>query len=169
MPRDPAPDPIYRAPMRARNRDDVPAGAGAEHGVRHGLVGIGERLDAVPASVDEAVAAAADQDGEKAGRMVRKLAGLADGTLIWTRDADGVFHLGRVRGPWRYDASRAAERVGIHHVRDVRWLPRTFAADEVPAAVAETFRRGGRNLQRTHDDDAERRTAALWAEHDDAT
>jgi hypothetical protein len=37
--------------------------------------------------------------------------------------------------------------------------------DEVPAAVVATFARGGRNLQRIHDADAERRTAELWAEH----
>jgi hypothetical protein len=50
-------------------------------------------------------------------------------------------------------------------VRPAQWLERPFAADEVPAAVAKTFARGGRNLQRTHDADAERRTAELWAQH----
>lgn len=164
---DAAPAPIYRAPMRARNRDDVPPGAGAEHGLRHGLVGIGERLTAVPESVDEAVAATADQDGEKGGRMVEKLAALAEGTLVWTRERDGGFRLGRIVGPWRYDASDDADAVGIHHVRDTRWLPRAFAENEIPAAVAETFRRGGRNLQRTHDDDAERRSAEIWNAYED--
>jgi hypothetical protein len=52
--------------------------------------------------------------------------------------------------------------VGIHHVRPARWLARAFEVDEVPPAVAATFARGGRNLQRTRDGDAERRTAALW-------
>lgn len=153
--------------MRARNRDDVPAGAGAEHGLRHGLVGIGERLGAVPDSVSEAVAAATDQDGDKAGRMVRRFAELPGDTLVWTLDDEGGFHLGRITGPWRYDVSSDAVTVGIHHVRDVRWLPRTFTADEVPTAVVETFRRGGRNFQRTHDDDAEQQTAAMWAAHRD--
>ena len=164
---DPAPVPIYRAPMRARNRDDVPAGAGAEHGLRRGLVGIGERLRTVPESADEAAAAAADQDGEKAGRMVEKLAALPAGTLVWTRDREGGFRLGRIVGPWRYDASDDAVAVGIHHVRETRWLPRTFAEDEVPAAVAETVRRGGRNLQRTHDEDAERRSVEIWNAYED--
>lgn len=153
--------------MRARNRDDVPEGAGAEHGLRHGLVGIGDRLRVVPDSVSEAVVAAADQDGEKAGRMVRRFAELPFGTLVWTLDGEDGFHLGRITGPWRYDVSSDAVTVGIHHVRSTRWLPRTFVADEVPAAVVETFRRGGRNLQRTHDDDAEQRTAAIWAAYRD--
>jgi len=33
----------------------------------------------------------------------------------------------------------------------------------VPADVAATFARGGRNLQRTHGAAVERRTAELWA------
>lgn len=153
--------------MRARNRDDVPEGAGAEHGLRHRLVGIGERLRVVPDSVSEAVAAATDQDGEKAGRMVRRFAELPYDTLVWTRDGEDGFHLGRITGPWRYDVSSDAVTVGIHHVRSTRWLPRTFTEDEVPAAVAETFRRGGRNFQRTRDDDAEQRTAEIWAAYAD--
>jgi hypothetical protein len=47
-------------------------------------------------------------------------------------------------------------------VRPTDWLARAFTEDEVPAAVVGTFARGGRNLQRTHDDDAERLTAELW-------
>lgn len=44
---------IYRAPMRARDLD-IPPGVGAEHGGRHGVVGIG------PGS------------GDKAARMVHR-------------------------------------------------------------------------------------------------
>ena len=62
----------------------------------------------------------------------------------------------------RYDDSPAARAVGIHHVRPTRWLDRPIGDREVPAAVARTFARGGRNLQRTHDEEAERETAALW-------
>ncbi len=154
--------------MRARSRDDLPDGAGAEHGLRRGLVGIGEPLDAVPESVAEAVAATADRYGEKAGRMVRRFAALPAGTLVWTRDREGRFHVGRIVGPWRYDGSAPAEAVGVHHVRDARWLPHAFSSGEVPAAVAATFDRGGRNFQRTHDDEAERQTPVLWAAYPEA-
>ena len=135
--------PIYRAPMRARDLD-VPEGAGAAFGLAHAVVGIG------------------DGHGEKAARMLDRFAGLPEGTFVWTRDPDGAYHLGRITGPWRYDASPAAREVGIHHVRPVRWLDRPIGDREVPAAVAHTFARGGRNFQRTHDDEAERQTAAIW-------
>jgi hypothetical protein len=147
--------------MRARHHD-APAGAGAAYGLAHDVVGIGDRLDPPPGTLDEAVSAAIAAHGEKAGRMLRRFADLPDGTLVWTRDADGWYHVGRIAGPWRYDDSPAARAVGIHHVRAARWLDRPFGPDEVPAAVAATFARGGRNLQRTRDAAAERRTAALW-------
>jgi hypothetical protein len=137
------PEPIYRAPMRARDRD-APPGAGARFGLEHGLVGIG------------------DGPTEKDARMRDRFAGLPDGTLVWTRDEDGAYHLGRISGPYRRDDSEAARAVGIHHVRPATWLDRPFGEDEVPADVAATFARGGRNLQRTHSAHAERGTAALW-------
>jgi hypothetical protein len=149
--------------MRARDRD-VPAGAGAEHGLEHGLVGIGDALDSPPATLNAAVQAAAAEHGDKAGRMLERFAELPGGTFVWTQTADR-YHLGRLAGPWRYDDSPAARAVGIHHVRDADWLDRPFGEDEVPAAVAATFARGGRNLQRINDSGAERRTAELWEEH----
>jgi hypothetical protein len=156
--------PIYRAPMRARDRDDVPAGAGAEFGLEHGVVGIGDALPDPPATFDAAVTAAVAEHGEKAGKMLRRFAELPADSFVWTRTTDGMFHLGRITGGWRYNDSPAAGAVGIHHVRPTRWLDRPFGAHDVPVAVAETFGRGGRNLQRTQDEWAERRTVDLWDE-----
>lgn len=160
-----AAEPIYRAPMRARNRHDVDPGAGADFGLAHGLVGTGDQLTDRPGTLDEAIAATAREHGAKAARMLERFAALPDGTLVWTRDSADRFALGRIAGPWRYEDSAAMRTVGIHHVRPARWLERDFSVAEVPAAVAATFARGGRNLQRTHDRAAEEQTSALWAEH----
>jgi hypothetical protein len=129
--------------MRARDRD-LPMGAGARFGVKRGVVGIG------------------DVPGDKGARMLHRFVDLPEGTFVWTRTAPEVYRLGRVAGRWRRDDSPAAREVGIRNVRAATWLPREFTDEEVPAAVAATFARGGRNLQRIHDDDAERRTAELW-------
>jgi hypothetical protein len=48
-------------------------------------------------------------------------------------------------------------------VRAADWLDRPFGDLDVPAGVAATFARGGRNFQRTHGEAVERRTAELWA------
>lgn len=155
--------PVYRAPMRARDRD-APPGAGAEHGLQHGLVGTGDALDRTPVTLDDAIVAATEQHGAKAGRMVYSFAAVPDGAFVWTHAADGTYRLGRLAGGWRYDDSAAAGAVGIHHVRAARWLDRPFGEDETPVAVTDTFARGGRNFQRIHGGEVEAQTARLWAE-----
>jgi len=139
--------PVFRAPMRARDRD-LPAGAGGEHGVEHGIVGIGD--------VEKT-------DGEKGRRMLQRFCELPDGVFVWTR-GERFYFLGRIAGPCRRDDSAAAKEVGIHNVRPADWHERPFGEHEVPAKVAATFTRGGRNFQRTHGEDVERHTAELWRE-----
>jgi hypothetical protein len=135
--------PVYRAPMRARDLE-LPAGAGAEYAVAHGVVGIGPG------------------GGDRAARMVHRFATLPDGVFVWSRDTAGGYRLGRISGPLREDDSPEALAVGLRYVRPAVWLDRVFDEAEVPPAVAATFARGGRNLQRTRDAEAERRTAELW-------
>ena len=134
---------IYRAPMRARELD-LPPGTGAEYGLACSVVGIGPGR------------------GAKAARMVHRFATLPDGVFVWTRDRGGRFHLGRLAGEMREADSPEALAVGLTHVRPAEWLDRSFDETQVPPAVRRTFARGGRNLQRTHDENAERATAELW-------
>jgi hypothetical protein len=136
---------VYRAPMRARDLD-LPPGRGAEHGLARDLVGIGGDASR----------------GEKGARLLHRFALVPEGSFVWTRATDGRYHLGRIRGPWRYDASPDARATGIVHVRPATWLDRSFDESGVPAAVAATFARGGRNFQRTRDEAAERETERLW-------
>lgn len=136
--------PIYRAPMRARDRD-APPGEGAELCVEHGVVAIGAA------------------DDERSTRRLQRFADVPDGAFVWSRMRDGSYRLGRLAGPLREECSDAAEAVGLPHVRPADWLDRRFGDEEVPPAVAATFARGGRNFQRIHDAAAERLTASLWA------
>lgn len=152
---------IYRAPMRARSID-LPPFEGARFGVERDLAGIGEAVEPTPESVEEAVQRLAAEHNAKAGRMLERFAGLPDGTFVWTRTEEEAYRLGRIAGPWRYDGSTAALRVGIPHVRPTRWAGRELHWSETPAAVVATFDRGGRNFQRIHDAEAERLTTALW-------
>ena len=134
---------VYRAPMRARDVD-LPAGAGAEYGLAHHVVGIGPGR------------------GERARHMISRFAAAPNGAFVWTRDLAGDYHLGRMTGAMREDLSPAALAVGIVYVRDTTWLGRSFSEAEVASAVRRTFARGGRNFQQTHDEEAERRTRAMW-------
>jgi len=133
-------DPVFRAPMRARGHD-APAGAGAEHGVAHGIVGIGDTAEA----------------------RISRFAATPDGAFVWTRDTDGTYWVGRIAGPLRPADPAAHDAAGLTHVRAADWLERPFGEHDIPAGIAATFARGGRNFQRTHGDAVERRTAELWA------
>ena len=120
----------------------APMRDGAAYALARDLVGIGE---------------------PKSERALHRFADLPEGTFVWTRAPDGAYHLGRISGPVRRDDSPAAREAGLVHVRPARWLDRPFGEDELPAAVAATFARGGRNFQRTHSAAAERRTPELWS------
>lgn len=141
--------PTYRAPMRSR-RDDIAPGAAVERALRLGICGVGGRLTEPPADLDEAVRAVARAHDERVARRLARFADAPDGSHVWTRDAEGWHWHGVLDGPWRHDDDPAAFEVDLVHVRPCRWDDEPTAEDRVPAAVLETFARGGRNWQRIH-------------------
>ncbi|MCL3818091.1 GAF domain-containing protein [Aeromicrobium wangtongii] len=127
--------------MRSR-RDDVDHAAAVERALRLGLVGMGEATD------------------ERAERRLDRFIAAPDGAFVWTRDGDGAAYLGRITGPWRRDEDGAA--VDLVNVRDCDWVVEPVDPGLIPAAVAQTFARGGRNFQQTHPGDVEAQTQTLW-------
>lgn len=139
---------VYRAPMRSRD-DAVELQPTIDRARRLGVCGFG-RL----------VSGAAEQ--ERLVRRVARFAEVEDGSFVWTRDTDGWFWLGRVCGPYFYDADQPAARVDLVHVRRCEWLSRPILEQDVPPAVGATFRRGGRNFQEIHDASIGEETLAIW-------
>lgn len=130
--------PVYRAPMRSR-RDNTYA---VERALRIGVCGMGEAGD------------------ERAERRLERFAAVRKGSFVWTRDADENTYVGRVTGPWRHDPDGAA--VDLVNVRDTDWVVEPVDPALVPAAVAQTFARGGRNFQQIHPGNVEAETVDLW-------
>jgi hypothetical protein len=124
------PDGVYRAPMWSR-LDEVDRRLAVERALRLGLVGMGDR------SGDERTAA-----------RLERFKAVPDGAEVWTRDEDGLFRRGVITGPWRYDDGPDAYDADLRHVRPCDWDDEALEEHRVPAAVAATFRRGGRNFQR---------------------
>lgn len=153
--------PVYRAPMRSR-RDDVDPWAGVRRALTLGVCGVGGRLRAAPTTLAEAVAAVAVEHDDRGAARVERFAGAPVGAWVWTREAEGVFRLGRLEGPWGYDGTTEAIDVDLVHVRPCTWASDRYAEHEVPAAVALAFRRGGRNFQRTHHPDVSAESERLW-------
>lgn len=93
---------------------------------------------------------------------VRAMHDLPDGALIWTRDPTGRYYIGQVCGPWRYLAGDEPRHFDIHNVRPARIVACDLKS-AVPRPVAKAFSRG-HALERVHDADARRCSAALFAE-----
>ena len=141
---------VYRAPMRSR-RDDIDIAATIERALARGLCGLGGPK--MPSD-------------ERVARRIDRFRHVDDGSFVWTRDADGLYWLGRIVGPYFYDFDDDAAAVDLVHVRECRWLPEPLLEPAVPAAVLATYRRGGRNFQQTHDSTVGAETLRLWDELD---
>src|SRR5690606_5955108 len=98
---------VFRAPMRSRE-DAVAEGAAIERALERGLCGIGGRIEPAPTNWDEAIARTDATFGERAARRLERFAAAPDGSFVWTRDAQAFLWLGRLAGPWRYDADAHA-------------------------------------------------------------
>lgn len=152
---------VHRAPMRSRD-DGVSDGPAVERALALGVCGVGGRLDDAPGSIADALAAVDAVYGDRMARRLERFASVPEGVFVWTRDAEGFLWLGRITGPWRYDASAEARDVDLVHVRACDWLDRPVESAAVPPGVHEAFARGGRNWQSITRADAARLTAAVW-------
>jgi hypothetical protein len=162
--------------MRSR-RDDVDAGEAVERALADGTVGIGGRLgnggDAGAAgafagvSLEQAFAETSERYDERTARRLERFAAVPVGSLVWTRDGDGLLRLGRITGDWAYDSSREAAAVDLVHVRGCRWAPDPVTDATAPPAVLRTFGRGGRNFQQVHDPDVAGQSLRLWRQQQD--
>jgi hypothetical protein len=147
--------PVYRAPMEP---------AAAEFAWNRGVCGMGGILRPAPADLPAALAGMADAHGERAAARLHRFARVPDGAYVWTRSADGYL-LGRLLGPWRYDDSDRAGAVDLVHQRPCRWLADPVPEAEVPGGTLQTFGRGGRNFQQTHDVGISAQTSDVWTTH----
>ena len=131
---------VYRAPLRSR-RDDIDPAATLARALRLGLCGFGD---------------------DAPDRRVARFAAVEDGSLVWTRDFDGLFWLGRLEGPLRYDDTAEAVAVDLVHVRPCTWRSPPVTESAAPPAVVATFGRGGRNFQQIHDPAVGPLSDQLW-------
>ena len=139
---------VYRAPMRSRD-DAVEPQATIDRARRLGRCGFGQF-----------VSRSAEQ--ERLARRVDRFAQLPEGSFVWTRDTDGWFWLGRISGPYFYDADETAAAVDLVHARPCEWLPTPMLEQDVPGAVVATFRRGGRNFQEIQHPSIDEETRRIW-------
>ncbi len=99
-------------------------------------------------------------EGERDDARLDRFCAVPEGSFVWTR-LDGAFHLGRVTGGCRHEASDASDEADeLVHVRPCDW-ERVDAA-LVPEQVRHAFSRGGRNFQRIGLAGAADATVRVW-------
>jgi hypothetical protein len=139
---------VYRAPMRSRN-DAVDPQAAIDRARRLGVCGFGQFLSR-------------PGERERLVHRVDRFADVDEGSFVWTRDTHGWFWLGRICGPYSYDADPSAAAVDLVHIRPCEWLSTPTLEQDAPAAVVATFRRGGRNFQEIHHRSVGVETQTIW-------
>lgn len=139
---------VYRAPMRSRN-DAVEPQATIDRARRLGVCGFGELVSR-------------SAERERLAHRAARFAELDEGSYVWTRDTHGWFWLGRISGPYVYDAGKTAAAVDLVHIRPCEWLSMPLLEQDVPAAVVATFGRGGRNFQEIHHPSIGAETQTIW-------
>lgn len=151
----------YRAPMRTLTVDD---GSAAEWAVAAGVVGLDGAIQARVDSLDEVLAAVDLELDERTARRIRRFTLTPAGSLVWTRDRRSGLHIGRLGSGQRYARDEVALRLGLPHQRDCEWAAGPVPVELVPAAVIQTFQRGGRNWQEIRADGGASRR--LWEQLD---
>lgn len=120
------------------------------------VVGIAGRLSHTPIDAPDAVVLSDRDCDERTARRLERFIAVEDGSFVWTRSGENSYFLGRIAGPWFYDAGAQ----GLEHARPCRWIP--IPEHLVPPATLQTFARGGRNFQQTHDAGVGAQSSALW-------
>lgn len=150
----------YRAPMRSPGVDD---GSAAEWAIVRAIVGLDGAIGVSVDDLDQAVAAVAHEIDARTALRIRRFALTPAGSFVWTRDTRDGFHLGRLRGEWRYDDDRHARELGLAHQRACDWATGAVPDAIVPRTVVASFARGGRNWQRIRAAGTDEASSRLWA------
>jgi hypothetical protein len=128
----------------------------AEFCIERRILGVGYRVDRVPSDINEYLALglqkyATDKKRKAKWSATTKAVGckIGDKDLIWTRNRQGHYYLGKVRGGWEYRDGVDYARADIFNVRGCDWVS-VGALDNVPGAVISSFI-PARTVQRVKD------------------
>jgi hypothetical protein len=133
----------------------------------NGVVGMGWGLQwdgrSRPADYDDWCAQAWEIWPDQPPYAVGRLHDAPLGSLVWTRDLGGIFHLGRLEGPWEYRDSKRNHALDVSNVRAARWV-RVGVEDRVPGAVVRALSRRGSTFERVKDWGAAWYSAFVYAD-----
>jgi len=130
---------LWRINLKPASQKGVDA---ATFCIDRGIVGIGWALDPAPTTKDDYW-----QRGRALYKKGRSWSAAANallhrmkvGDLIWTRNRQGVYFLGRITDDWRHEVGPDFLAADIANVRPCIWA-KVGAMDNVPGSVINSFR-----------------------------
>jgi hypothetical protein len=116
-----------------------------------------------PKDWEDYLALSADEWSRRQLSSVYALRNAPEGSLVWTRDTEGVYYLSQLTGEWEYIDTERARELDVNNSRPAH-IVEVGAEAEVPGAVVRRFSRQGSTLQRVHDRGAAMYSAWLFAQ-----
>lgn len=155
---------IFRLHIRPKGGDqNKNEGESFNYCLEGGLLGMGWQSNSQSNSLDwEGYKKSALENGytERQLASVKYLKKhVKKGSLIWTRDATGIYYLGKVLSSWEYCSNEIARRVDIVNI--VRCELKEIKIDDVPGKVIACFR-PARTIQAIRDKTASDYSMYLW-------
>ncbi len=80
--------------------------------------------------------------------------------LIWTRDKQGIYYIGRIKGDWRYETSPDCKKADIVNVRGCEWH-KVGTVGDIPGKIVSSFARS-RTVQKIRNDSVMRFSKNLY-------
>ena len=158
----PAPAQLWRINLKPDSQQGVDATGFC---IDRGIVGIGWGLDPAPTTKEDYW-----QRGRALYKKGRSWSAAANavlhrmrvGDLIWTRNRQGVYFLGKIAGDWRHEVGPDYLAADIANVRPCTWA-KVGAMDNVPGSVINAFRPAS-TVQRVSDPSAELYSQLLFGD-----
>jgi hypothetical protein len=155
--------------FRLHVRPDGDPDAAFAYCLKHGVLGTGwgttrwGEPPSVPRAWPEYLAQARKIWTDRQFAPVRWFEAAPEGSLVWTRNPEGIYYLARFAAPWEYRDSQENRELDLNNVRPAQIVLVPGAEGGVPGAVVRAFSGRGWAFCRLWDDGARRYSEYLFA------
>jgi hypothetical protein len=130
---------LWRLHLRPAKDKNISYDELVNHCVQNQIAGIGWPVDGVVNSKEDYKKLALAVEDYKPSPAIRFAFSASINDLVWTRNKQGVYFLGKITGNWYYDASEEAKRFDIPNQRKCEWK-KIGNQENIPGKIIACFR-----------------------------